>query len=95
MSLPLVLTASIFATEALNSIVALSGGLSQRLALPRRLNGMSTAEGYSHSLSGKLSIFFSEGAGTASFSLAKQLSEILSPVVFSLGYSLRLGNKEG
>ncbi|MDP2790536.1 MAG: hypothetical protein Q8O15_02135 [Rectinemataceae bacterium] len=95
MSLPLVLTASIFVTEALNSNVAISGGLSQRLAWPRRLNGISIAEGYSHSLSGKLSIHFSEGAGTASFGLAKQLSDSLSPVVFSLEYSLRLGDKEG
>ncbi|PKL07311.1 MAG: hypothetical protein CVV53_00200 [Spirochaetae bacterium HGW-Spirochaetae-9] len=95
MSLPLVLTASIFATEALNSIVAISGGLSQRLAWPRCLNGISIAEGYSHSLSGKLAILFSEGAGTASFGLAKQLSDSVSPIVFSLGYSLRLGDKEG
>ena len=91
---PLVLTASIFATEALNNIVAISSGLSERLAWPRCDNGLPGGEGFSHSLSGKLSIIFSEGAKTLSFGLSKLLSEVASPVVFTIGYSLMLSGKE-
>ena len=94
-SSPLVLTASIFATEALNSIVAISGGLSQRMAWPPRVNGLPVAEGLSHSLSGKLSIIFSEGRDMMSIGLSKLLSEAASPVIFTLGYSLRLSGEEG
>lgn len=93
-SRPCVLTASIFATEALNAVVAISGGLSQRLAWPRRLNGLAVDEALSLSLSGKLSILFSEGAGTTSFALSRLLSEFASPVVFTMGYSLMLNGKE-
>jgi hypothetical protein len=93
-SSPLVLTASIFVTEALNSIVALSGGLSQRMAWPPRVNGLPIGEGFSHSLSGKLSIIFSEGRDMTSFGLSKLLSEASTPVIFTLGYSRRLSGKE-
>ena len=93
-SRPCVLTVSFFATEALNAVVAISGGLSQRIAWPRHLNGLAVDEGLSFSLSGKLSVLFSEGAGTTSFALSRLLSEFASPVVFTIGYSLELSGKE-
>lgn len=92
-SRPLVLTASLFATEALNNVVALSSGLSQRLAWPRLLNGSPAEAGLSYSLSGKLSLDFTEGGRTISVGISKSFSEVLSPIVFSAGFSLSLSGK--
>jgi len=94
-SRPCVLAASLFATEALNAVVAISGGFSQRLAWPRQLNGLAVDDGLSFSLSGKLSILFSEGGGTTSFALSRLLSEFSSPIVLTIGYSLMLNGKGG
>ena len=92
---PLVLTASLFAMEALNNVVALSGGLSQRLAWPRRSDESPAETSLSYSLSGKLSLVFTEGRETMSFGISRLLSEASSPIVFVLGFSLRLSGKEG
>ncbi|HWR13053.1 MAG TPA: hypothetical protein VN445_14610 [Rectinemataceae bacterium] len=92
---PLVLTASLFATEALNNVVALSGGLSQRFAWPRRSDESPAEAGLSYSLSGKLSLVFTEGRKTMSFGVSRLLSEASSPIVFAAGFSLRLSEKEG
>ncbi len=94
-SIPLALTASFFATEALNSIAAVSCGVSQRLVWPRRLDGFFLGDDVAYSLSGRVSIMFSEGRATTSFGLSKLLSETVSPIVVTFGYSLRLGEKGG
>gem|GEM_PF-606701 len=92
---PLVLTASLYATEALNNIVALTGGLSQRLAWPLRSDESPAETGLSYSLSGRMSIVFTEGRRTTSLGISKLLSAASSPIVFAVGFMFRLSTKEG
>lgn len=94
-SKPLVLTVSLFATEALNHVVALSSGLSQRLGWPSLMNGAPMENTFDYSISGKVSLVFTEGRRTVNLGISRLLSEITSPIVFNLEFTLRLSEKEG
>lgn len=91
---PLILTASLFATEALNDVAALSAGLSQRLSWPGRGENSPYEAGPGYSLSGRISLVFDEHEKTLRLEVSKLLSDFASPLVFEMGFSLRLSGKE-
>ena len=91
---PLILTANLFATEALNDIVALSAGLTNKLSWPRYLNGIPDESGMTYSLSGNISLIFSELNRTLRIGISKLLSDYTSPVAFDLGFSYTFRKKE-
>jgi len=91
---PLILTANLFATEALNDIVALSAGLTNKLSWPRYLNGVPDESGMTYSLSGNVSLIFNERNRTLRIGISKLLSDYTSPVAFDLGFSYTFKKKE-
>ncbi|MCX7028085.1 MAG: hypothetical protein NT061_11550 [Spirochaetes bacterium] len=91
---PLILSVSLFATEALNSVVALSAGLTPRLAWPRCIDGVPVGSGMTWSLPGSLSILFSEGNWTLRFGVSRLLSDYMATVVFNVGFSYTITKKE-
>ena len=91
---PLILTMNLFATEALNGTVALSGSLGQKLFWPLLLNGVSSESGMNWSLSGSVSLIFSERERTLRLGISKLLSDYTSPVTFSMGVSYTFKKKE-
>ena len=93
-SKPLLLTAGLFATEVLNDIVALSAAVSHRLAWPHFIDGILDEPGLAYSLSGKISLSFDENGRTLSIAVSKLLNETSSPIVFSMGFSIKLAKEE-
>ena len=93
-SKPLLLTGGLFATEILNDIVALSAAVSQRLAWPHMLDGAPDEPSLAYSLSGNISLSFDENGRTLSIAVAKLLNETSAPIVFSMGFSIRLFKEE-
>lgn len=91
---PLILTANLFATEALNDVVALSAGLAHKLSWPRYLNGVPDESGITYSLSGNMSLVFAEQNRTLRVGISKLLSDYTSPVAFELGFSYTFKKKE-
>ena len=91
---PLIIGLGFFATEALNSMAALSASLTPRLAWPRRLDANAGAAGPSWSLLGGVSFIFSEGGRSFRFGISKLLSDYTAPVALNIGYSLSFKNKE-
>lgn len=91
---PLILTANLFATEALNDVVALSASLSPKLSWPRYLNSVPDESGIIYSLMGSASIVFSERDHTLRIGVSKLLSDSSSPVAFDLGFSHTFRKKE-
>ncbi|MFA5853222.1 MAG: hypothetical protein WC820_10995 [Spirochaetales bacterium] len=93
-SKPLLLTGGLFATEILNDIVALSAAVSQRLAWPHIVDGVPDEPSLAYSLSGNISLSFDENGRTLSIAVAKLLNETSAPIVFSMGFSIRLFKEE-
>jgi hypothetical protein len=91
---PLILSTSLFATEALNAVAALSAGLIPKLAWPRCLDGMPGGSGMTWSLSGSVSLLFSEGSRTLRFGVSKLLSDYSAPVALDMGCSYIITKKE-
>jgi len=91
---PLILTANLFATEALNDVVALSASLAPKLSWPRFLNGVPDESGITYSLTGSTSLVFSEKDHTLRIGVSKLLSDYSSPVVLYLGFSHTFRKKE-
>lgn len=91
---PLILTSNLFATEALNDVVALSASLSPKLSWPRYLNGVPDESGIIYSLTGSASLVFSEKDHTLRVRVSKLLSDYSSPVAFDLGFSHTFRKKE-
>jgi hypothetical protein len=85
---PLILTANLFATEALNDVVALSASLSPKLSWPRYLNGVPDESGIIYSLTRSASLVFSEKDHTLRVGVSKLLSDYSSPVAFDRGFPI-------
>ncbi len=91
---PLILTAKLFATEALNDVVALSASLSPKLTWPRYLNGVPDESGITYTLTGSASLVFSEKDHTVRIGVSKVVSDDSSPVTLDLGFSYTFRKKE-
>lgn len=93
-SKPFLFTAGLFATEVLNDIVALSASVSQRFAWPHRIDGAPDEPSLTYSLSGTISLSFSENGKTLSIAVAKLLNDRSAPIIFSMGFSVRFIKEE-
>ncbi len=91
---PLILTSGLFATEALNDIIAISAILTQRLAWPRYLDGVPDESGMTYYLFGSVSLVFNEENRTIRVGISKLLSDYASPFCFDLSAAHTFRKKE-
>ena len=91
---PLILCLGFFATEALNTAAAVSAGLTQKLAWPRRLDGKPGSAGPAWSLSGSISIVLSEGDRSFRFGVSKLLSDFTAPIALDIGFFHSIKKRE-
>ncbi len=83
-TIPLSLSLGLFATEALNSVAALSAGLHQRYSTAAEINGIPERPAGKYSLSVSGSLLVGRDGRTVSIGLTKSVSDLSSPAAFAI-----------
>jgi hypothetical protein len=81
---PVSINLGVFATEALNSVAALSAGLHQRYSVAPKINGIPEDTAGEYSLAASASLLINRNRRSVSIGFSKSLSDLSSPAAFTM-----------
>ncbi len=87
-TIPFSVGLGVFATEALNSVAALSGSLHQHYSSAPQINGIPEQSSGAYSLSVSASLLINRNQRSISIGLSKSLSDLSSPAAFTIEAAL-------